>query len=414
MKKIIVLLFAFIIFNQIMAQTDEFKTYSNDLIYSNNTMSQLSHIVDSLNLKYKSCDLNKTFRSKSQSVGYFVEINGKEMKAAQQDMKNGISLENFRKKYPKAKVIENMLVVRFEYKDYNDKDVIEFSEMNLESGSGYEIGFSENLKKYRKELKNTWIYDNRERSKKYKYPFQAFYLPKGFSSQPIKEKYARMIGYADCLIDTSTLKINKNAQQGYVNFPTDWEKLSKIKKERLLEKMRNTRVVGSCSQDSSPRNHAINIAQLSAETTNWEVFLRAHLDIMNDRFERASDGSYAWGARKTYIKELEELDINVSDLIFGISLRLENPAKNHYYGSIGRVGRALSETKDHQSIAQAMLNMIEDSELDDYNRVLFYFLFRNYNHYIQNEDLKKENLENLKKSITALPSYLQEKIVLED
>ena len=84
--------------------------------------------------------------------------------------------------------------------------------------------------------------------------------------------------------------------------------------------MRETRVVGSCSMDSSPREHAINIAMLSAETTDWSVFLRAHLDIMNDRFDRVSDGSYAWKDRNTYIKELEQLDINVSDLIFGKSL----------------------------------------------------------------------------------------------
>ena len=49
--------------------------------------------------------------------------------------------------------------------------------------------------------------------------------------------------------------------------------------------------------DNSPRIHALNIAKLSAETINWEVFLRAHLDIMKDKFERMSDGSYAFGGR---------------------------------------------------------------------------------------------------------------------
>ncbi|MBK7243510.1 MAG: hypothetical protein IPH98_06560 [Saprospiraceae bacterium] len=71
---------------------------------------------------------------------------------------------------------------------------------------------------------------------------------------------------------------------------------------------------------------------------------------MNDRFDRKSDGSYAWGQRNTYIKELEELNINVPDLILGILFRIENPASNHYFGSIGRVGRALSETKNRNEI----------------------------------------------------------------
>src|SRR5690606_2706951 len=117
------------------------------------------------------------------------------------------------------------------------------------------------------------------------------------------------------------------------------------RKGRLLQRMRHTKVVGSCSQDASPRIHAINIALVSAETTNWEVFLKAHLDIMNDKFDRMSDGNYAYAQRKTYIKELEELNINVIDLLLGISLRIENPANNHYYGNIGRLGRAISESK---------------------------------------------------------------------
>jgi len=43
--------------------------------------------------------------------------------------------------------------------------------------------------------------------------------------------------------------------------------------------------------DESPRTHARAIALLAAETNNWDILLRAHIDIMNDRFERRSDGS---------------------------------------------------------------------------------------------------------------------------
>jgi len=75
--------------------------------------------------------------------------------------------------------------------------------------------------------------------------------------------------------------------------------------------------------DSSPRYHELSIAELAEETVNWEIFLRSHLDIMNDNFNRMSDGSYAWAGRKTYIKELEILYINVLDLVLGISIRIE-------------------------------------------------------------------------------------------
>ena len=97
----------------------------------------------------------------------------------------------------------------------------------------------------------------------------------------------------------------------------------------------------------------------------------------------------AWAGRKTYLKELEELDIHTTDLLFGISLRMENPSDNHYYGSIRRVGRALADAKDRATVAQQMLAIISDDQLDLYNRILIYYLFRNYNYYIDQKAEKK-------------------------
>jgi len=173
-------------------------------------------------------------------------------------------------------------------------------------------------------------------------------------------------------------------------------------------------VVGGCSMDNSPRVHALNIAKLSAETINWEIFLRSHLDIMNDKFERVSDGSYAWEQRKTYIKELEVLDINVLDLLLGISLRIENPSNNHYYGSIGRLGRALSETNKSAEIEAKMLEMISNNQLDDYNRVLIYYLFLNYNYNLDDKHKQTANKEKLMTTVKTLPEYLATKIAIEN
>lgn len=185
------------------------------------------------------------------------------------------------------------------------------------------------------------------------------------------------------------------------------------KKEELILK-RNRRVVGGCSMDNSPRIHALNIAKLSAETINWEVFLRAHLDIMNDKFQRMSDGSYALGGRKTYLKELEVLDIYTNDLLLGISLRFENAAENHYWGSISRIGRALTDTKDKTIIEDKMLEIISDNTLDDYNRVLIYYLFLNYNNYLTNDQEQLNNNKKLRLAVSQMPNYLSSKIVIKD
>jgi hypothetical protein len=151
----------------------------------------------------------------------------------------------------------------------------------------------------------------------------------------------------------------------------------------------------------------MNIAQLSAESFSWDVFLRAHLDIMNDRFRRVSDGSYAWGARNTYIKELEELNINTQDLILGITFRTSNPSDNHYFGSIRRLGRAIAESRDLQKFRSEILLGIRDEQLDVYNRVLLFYLFANLQYYDDQNCGVNLDTSKIAEVKTLLPDYLQ-------
>jgi hypothetical protein len=411
MNKIILIALTILLSTQLYGQA-EFKTYKNGLIYSEKTMDKLGHIVDSLNLKYKVCDFNKVFTSKQQTIGHIITLDTNDVKQAKKDMENNISFENFIAKYPNAAIDRNVLVVKYKYKNYKEKEIVEFSEVDLNSNYGFEISRDNENNLYDKPLKNSWLFDYTEKSNYSKESINAFYFPEDFESIPLKLKYSRQIGYSDCLVDTTITKFKSNTKLGWVGLPKNWQSLSEKKKGKLLDEMRSIKVVGGCSQDSRPREHAINIAMLSAATTNWEVFLKSHLDIMNDRFDRVSDGSYAYAQRKTYIKELEELDINVLDLLIGISLRVENPAQNHYYGSIGRLGRAISESNNKEEFKTQILSMVEDNELDDYNRILSYFLFASCNNYIDDKEERKENLKLLGQSIATLPDYIKDRIVL--
>jgi hypothetical protein len=179
-----------------------------------------------------------------------------------------------------------------------------------------------------------------------------------------------------------------------------------LSRKMELELKRHRIVYGQCSRDNSPRRHALNIALLSAETASWEVFLRAHLDIMNDRFRRNSDASYAQAKRQTYIRELEVLDINVTDLLLGICLMAENTGQNHYYGDIFRIGRALSETEHSQEVENRMLGMIRDTTLDDFNRLRMFYLFRNYNYYLNNKTQQHFNNAKLADACKTFPPYM--------
>ena len=391
------------------SQNSEFKTYSNGLIYSEGTMIKLSHIVDSLNLKFKTCDFDKVFLSKQQSIGHLVRLESGNIETAIIDMEKNISFDDFCKKYPEAEIEENILIMRDKYQNYNDETIVDISQFDLSSNYGFRI-ISEDTSLYERNLEGKWLFKKSNESEYSKEGIKSFFFPGNFQTKELPKKYSLMVGYSECLIDTTTTKFKNDLNNGWVDLPKNWNSLSQKKKEKLLDEMRSTRVIGGCSQDSRPREHALNIALLSAETYNWEVFLKAHLDVMNDRFERVSDGSYAWGKRNTYIKELEDLNINVTDLILGITFRIENPASNHYYGSIRRIGRALSETTKREEVENAILSIITDNELDFYNRMIFYFLFDNYNYYIEDETIKDENVAKLEKALATLPSSFTSKL----
>lgn len=111
---------------------------------------------------------------------------------------------------------------------------------------------------------------------------------------------------------------------------------------------------------------------------------------------------------------MEELGINVNDLLLGISFTAENTAKNHYYGNISRLGRALSETKNPQEIEQAMLAAIEDTSLDDLNRLRLYYLFLNYNYNLTDAAQKQKNKTLLAASVAQLPTYLKQYLQKEE
>ncbi|MBB4805721.1 hypothetical protein HNP38_000993 [Chryseobacterium defluvii] len=415
MKNKIVLL-AGIIFNSFLSAQSEFTTFNNGLIYNEHTMDKLERIVDSLNLKYKTCDLNKVFYSQQQVKGHIIRLSKGNVAQAKKDMDMNISFENFVSKYPDAEIQKDVLIIKLKTKDYHEKDIIRFYEIRLDDD--YELKIDKEYKKtvHNKPVKNTWYYEYSDKTSYSNESVKAFYFPENMKSIPLDPKYSRQIIYSDCLIDTSITKFKENSSRDRydlnrrIKLPYNWKNLTTPEKEKILDEMRSNMAVGMCSQDNSPRIQGINMALLSADIAHWGLFLKSHLDIMNDRFERVSDASYAWGNRQTYIKELEELDINVPDLIFGISFRIENPVNNHYYGSIGRLGRAISESKDREKFLSQMLSMIRDEDLDDYNRVLSYFLYINCNHYIENEREKKINKLNLNDAVKKLPQYLSEKI----
>lgn len=410
MKKAIAFLVVFSLCQLSKGQSGEFEIQENGLIYSSSTMNSLKGIVDSLNLKFLTCENEKTFYSKYQNLGHRISITGKEARNVKADMEHNISFKDLIQKYPDIEVDTDNLVVIFNYQNYKDEPIVEFSEIGLDGDNGYSIRFDKDLENYTPKNVGNWIYRYYEKSSYSDESLTAFYFRDPFKKQKIPESVGQWINYADCLIDTTTNKFKEDLKSGWVDIPFHWRSMPRKEQETLLEKLRSTRVIGSCSQDSRPRMHAVNIAMLSAETKKWDVFLRAHLDVMNDRFERVSDGNYAWEGRKTYIRELEELNINVPELIIGISLRIDNPSKNHYFGSIRRIGRALAETRNREAVESILFATLTDPDLDLYNRILGYFLITNYTYHLTDDEAQAALRSRLNKALNTLPDPISMKI----
>ncbi|KAA8485551.1 hypothetical protein BDE36_0425 [Arcticibacter tournemirensis] len=170
-------------------------------------------------------------------------------------------------------------------------------------------------------------------------------------------------------------------------------------------------VIGGCSMDNAPIIHAANIARLAGETCCMEIFLRSHLNILNDRFSRVSDGSYAEPGRNTYARELELLGTRLEYLIPGTLIVAKNLSNDHYQGDVQRAGRAMAELESRKKVYEEIERLINTETLDLLNRVRFVFLAQHYNHYLlenQHTQEARQNLKRLSEALKSFPGYIRQ------
>jgi hypothetical protein len=79
-----------------------------------------------------------------------------------------------------------------------------------------------------------------------------------------------------------------------------------------------------------------------------------------------------------------------------------------------RVGRALSETKYADEVEIILLKMIQDSNLDDFNRLICYYIFKNYIVHLEDKERQSINIEKLQVAERTLPAYLLSAIKNDD
>lgn len=383
------------------AQSSEFNVDSG-YIYSQHAISHLRKISDSLNLKYRLCNTKSVYTSVSQTKVRALSFWGKNSKLIKKAIESGEAFEKIHKRFPKSTYSEQCLALltNSQKEGYNISTVvINSSDISIDLTIPLEEWNNKNNRP------GSVFFDFEKEGQFTEGYIQAIQLIDSFSSGEIPFRYAKMIQYVDCMVDTTEPKMLNPTESYYSGDLENLDTLSQAAKEILLNQLRRTQVVGNCSMDPSPRIHAKNIAIVSAESGNWRVFLKAHLDILNDKFERVSDGSYAHKERKTYIKELEALNLDLPALMTGIIIRINDPSPEHYYGSPARIGRAISESKDSLLFESLLESVIADSGLDDFNRLLHALCFDYYQYYKASERSKKR----FQAALTQLPPYLSTK-----
>ena len=384
-------------------QTEEFARYENDLMYPPATMVQLAGMVDSLNTKFATCTSFRSYHAMKQAMALRIELSG--AVAATTDRRfsddwTPADMERFGK-------LDTVLVVQTSRDDYRGDAVTDYTAVVLKDGDDTKLTFPAATTGDTDKLGGKWLRHYSPENEFGSAKFSALYFLSDLQSPELAQEYAEMVAYVDCVVDTTTAKLLPESDiYPLVYLPPNFRKLDRKEQLVLLDRMRRSHVVGTCSQDSRPRDHARNLSLLAAETAFWEVFLRAHLDIMNDRFERASDGSYAYGKRETYLKELEVLGLDIPDLLIGVALRLDDASPNHYYGTVRRLGRAATESARADEVFQRLLTMMGDPSLDTYNRMVAYFFAGNYCMHLPEGPLREEKMERWNAAVHTLPTYL--------
>src|SRR5688572_12218802 len=124
------------------AQYNEFKVHTNGLIYDETTMNRLGTIVDSLNVKFRACDLSHPYYSILQGFATFVDIRSKEVRKL---MEAGMSFEEFEKKYQRNVKQKNIWITKSRNTRYDGRNYIQYE--GLPAGYGSEISIEVKNKK---------------------------------------------------------------------------------------------------------------------------------------------------------------------------------------------------------------------------------------------------------------------------
>ena len=183
-----------------------------------------------------------------------------------------------------------------------------------------------------------------------------------------------------------------------------------ISKEESLNLMRLSPMRGKQSFDSSPINQQLRLCKTSAELSNWSVFIKSLINIMNDNMSRSIDNSLVRASRKTYFSEIEKLPIHLPKLLIGMSLKSSNINENHYWGSGDRIGKSIANSQNSNLLVDAFVDVMRKDEIDQFNKLHFYNILKNAEYFSKDEQLKEKIKAELELNIDQFDSQIRDRL----
>ncbi len=183
-------------------------------------------------------------------------------------------------------------------------------------------------------------------------------------------------------------------------------------KQKSLNLLRQQQIIGTCSYDDRPLDQLKNIAFLSAETSNWSLYIKATLNVLNDHVSRVANSNIASENRKTYVEDLARLDLNINHLLIGSNLRIADTSKTHYFSDGSKIAQAYAnlDKEKQKEFEQAVEDIIKTAEFDSFNKLHFYNTLLNYKYFIKDSLKVIELNHKIKTLIPFLPKEIKSRI----
>ncbi len=172
--------------------------------------------------------------------------------------------------------------------------------------------------------------------------------------------------------------------------------------EGLLAFHRNQAIRGSCSMDDRPIKQLEKIAHNAALLMDWDLFIKTHLDLINNRYLASAYSSYGVANRKNPANSLEII-FDPMDLFLGTILQYHQKSEKQYQSNRFQIAKSILALQEKEVLIEKLIEMSRHSGLDVYNRLCILDMLE-YLHRLEPENLRESTLASIR---AELPSNKQ-------